>query len=214
MNAGVLQIDRIRAALRTARIGRRIDYLTSTTSTNDEAWQRIDAEDADGLVVFAEHQSAGRGRFGRRWHSPRGASLLCSIALIDARSEFTGGRLCLLTAVAARDAIGACTDVTVTIKWPNDLLLSGRKVGGILIESRRLNNGLQAYVVGIGINCLQQRGHLGSVLGESATSLELESARPVDRTTLAASLLTELDQRLVGDEKRQNVKTSKRRNKT
>ena len=198
MTAGVLQINRIRAELRTARIGRHIEYLNSTTSTNDEAWQRINDEDADGLVVFAEHQSAGRGRFGRRWNSPRGASLLCSVALIDAHRELSGSGLCRLTAVAACDAIGACTSSAPTIKWPNDLLLSGRKVCGILIESRTRNDGLQAYVVGIGINCLQHRGHLMPELGESATSLELECDRPVDRTALAASLLTELDRRLTG----------------
>lgn len=199
MNAGALQIDRLRTELSRiagARIGRRIEYLASTTSTNDEAWLRIDSEDADGLVVLAEHQSGGRGRFGRTWHSPRGASLLCSVALVDSSGELAGGSLCLLTAVAACDAVTACTDVALTIRWPNDLLISGRKLGGILIESRRRRDGQQAYVVGIGINCLQHRGHLAPSLGESATSLELESAQAIDRTALAVALLRELDRRL------------------
>lgn len=199
MSAGALQIDRLRnelAGFAGARIGRRIEYFASTTSTNDEAWGRIDSEDADGLVVLAEHQSAGRGRFGRTWHSPRGASLLCSVALIEISGDLAGGSLCLLTAAAVCDSVIACTGVTPTIRWPNDLLVSGRKLGGILIESRRRRDGHQAYVVGIGINCLQHRGHLDPSLGESATSLELESAHPVDRTGLAVALLRELDRRL------------------
>lgn len=199
MNGGALQIDRLRTELSRfagARIGRRIEYLASTTSTNDEAWRCIDSEDADGFVVLAEHQSGGRGRFGRTWHSPRGASLLCSIALIDSSGDLAGGSLCLLTAVAACDAVTACTGVALTIRWPNDLLISGRKLGGILIESRRRRDGQQAYVVGIGINCLQHRGHLAPALGESATSLELESAHAIDRTALAVALLRELDRRL------------------
>ncbi len=193
MTVGALRIDRIGAELRTKRIGRHIEYLESTSSTNDDAWRYVEADDADGLVIFAEYQSAGRGRSGRTWHSPRGASLLCSALLIDERAELTGGELGLVAAVATRDAIVACTDVVPVIKWPNDLLVSGRKLGGILTESRLRHDGIRAYVVGIGINCLQQHGHLVSALGDSATSLELESAYPVDRTALATSLLTELD---------------------
>lgn len=193
MTVGALRIDRIGAELRTTRIGRHIDYLESTSSTNDDAWRHIEADDADGLVIFAEYQSAGRGRSGRRWHSPRGASLLCSVLLIDGRAELTGGELGLVAAVATRDAIVACTEAAPVIKWPNDLLVSGRKLGGILVESRLRRDGVRAYVVGIGINCLQQRGHLVSTLSAQATSLELESAYPVDRTALAISLLTELD---------------------
>ncbi len=193
MTSGTLQIERIRNELRTKRIDRRIDCVESTTSTNDEAWRCIDAEDADGLVIFAEYQSAGRGRLGRTWHSPRGAGLLFSVMLIDKRAELTGGELGLIAAVAACGAITACTDVAVTIKWPNDLMVSDRKLGGILIESRARPDETRAFVVGIGINCLQHRGHLAPVLGESATSLELESADTVDRTRLAIRLLTELD---------------------
>jgi BirA family biotin operon repressor/biotin-[acetyl-CoA-carboxylase] ligase len=193
MNAGALDIERIKAEVRTTRVGRRIEYLETTTSTNDEAWARIDNEDADGLVIFAEYQSAGRGRLGRTWHSPRGASLLCSVALITDEDDAPGDQLVLLTGVAAVDAIRACTDVTPTIKWPNDLCVAGRKLGGILIESRVCRTGRRACVVGIGLNCLHQRGHLDDELADSATSLEIESAQAVDRTNIAIALLEALD---------------------
>ena len=216
-------------------MGSRIEYVDSTTSTNDEAWRRATAwseppassegiacgegiacsepiawskpiarseartrghvggNDADGLVVFAEYQSAGRGRFGRTWHAPRGAGLLCSIVVIDRRNELAGGEIALLAAVAACDAIRVCTNVSPVIKWPNDLLVGGRKLGGILVESRPHGGQCRAFVVGIGINCLQQRGHLHAALAVTATSLELECAGPVDRSMLAGSLLEELD---------------------
>ncbi len=218
MEVGTLQIERISAELRTRRIGRRIEYLNSTTSTNDEAWQRIEEDTADGLVILAEYQTAGRGRLGRVWHSPRGASLLCSVALIDrlesrsdkvaSRScrvgELTGGEIGLLAAVAARDAIVCCSDVIPIIKWPNDLLVAGRKLGGVLIESRVRRDSSRACVLGIGINCLQQTGHLPPELADSATSLELESDRVVDRTALVIALLAELDGWLTSDQRRLN----------
>jgi len=193
MESGTLQIGRIRESLRTRRVGRRIEYFVSTTSTNDEAWRRIHEPDADGLVVLAEHQSAGRGRMGRAWESPRGASLLCSVAVVDGARELSGGDLSMLTAVAACDAIRVCAGVHATIKWPNDLLVDGRKVAGILIESRARQDGVPAYVIGIGVNCLQQRGHLSEGWGDAATSLELESDGVIDRTGLAMALLAELD---------------------
>ena len=199
MIPGELEMDRIRQTLDPRRIGRRIEHLTSTSSTNDAAWKMIDAVvEPDGLVVLAEHQSAGRGRFGRRWESPRGAGLLGSVILIDKTRSWSGGELSLLTAIAARDAIMACTDVVPVIKWPNDLLVAGRKLAGILIESRVFRESLMAYVLGIGINCLQQRNHLASELAETATSLELESRHPIDRTALAIALLGELDRWLGG----------------
>ncbi len=200
MQTGTLDTERIRATLRTRRIGRRIEYVDSTTSTNDEAWHFADDDHADGLAVFAEHQTAGRGRLGRSWHSPRGASLLCSILLLDSRGTWNGGELGLVAAVAACDAVAGATDVKPAIKWPNDLTVEGRKLGGILIESRVRHDGLRAFVMGIGINCLQHRGHLEPDLSESATSLELESTRPVDRTGVAVALLDELDRWLAHDE--------------
>ncbi|UCE62264.1 MAG: biotin--[acetyl-CoA-carboxylase] ligase [Phycisphaerales bacterium] len=189
----MLDIANIQRTLDTRRVGRRIEHLESTTSTNDAAWAQIDLGGADGLVVFAEHQSAGRGRFGRKWESPKGASLLCSVAIVDTSDEISGGELSLLSAVAVRDAIARCSEVVPTIKWPNDLLVLRRKLGGILVESRANGGGGRVYVVGIGINCLQQRGHISPDLIDRATSLELESKQKIDRNELAAAVLAELD---------------------
>ncbi len=157
--SGPLRMAEIRAGLAGKRIGRRIEFLESTTSTNDVAWQFLAGPDADGLAVLADHQSAGRGRHRRFWHSPRGASLLCSVALIENAPAWTGSQLALLAGIAACDAIRLTTDIVPSIKWPNDLLVRDRKVGGVLVESE-MRADATALVVGVGINCLQQATHL------------------------------------------------------
>jgi len=193
----VLDIEHIRNTLDTRRIGWRIEYFPETASTNCEAWRLVESEARepghDGLVVLAEHQTAGRGRLGRTWHSPRGASLLCSIVVTDRDRRFRGDEVMLLCAVAACDAVAKATSVKPRIKWPNDLIVNQRKLGGILIETKSITGVGRTFVCGIGINCLQQRGHLAPEISATATSLELESALPVDRTRVATKLLKEFD---------------------
>ncbi|MCH7597071.1 MAG: biotin--[acetyl-CoA-carboxylase] ligase [Planctomycetes bacterium] len=202
MGDALLDIDRISLERAGGRIGRRVEYVESLDSTNAEAWRRIEHADADGLVVFAEHQTAGRGRLGRTWEAPRGAGLLMSVVVFDqpvgqdcvANDSATGARLGVAIAVATCDAIARTAGVTVVIKWPNDLLIGGRKVAGILIESRKLSDARVAYVIGIGINCLQHRGHLIGPLAKTATSLEIESEFAIDRTALAVEVLRHLEE--------------------
>jgi len=201
MSAGKLQLERILDERCTCRVGRRIEIHDTVDSTNELAWERVANGDSDGLVIFAEHQQSGRGRLGRSWDSPRGASVLMSLVLHDPEGDLGSEILSLLAAVAATDAVDAASAVTVEIKWPNDLTVNGRKLGGILIESRSgrrqgTSPGMQAptvYVVGTGINCLQHRRHFTSELRDTATSLDLESALPVDRNRVARHLLIELD---------------------
>jgi BirA family transcriptional regulator, biotin operon repressor / biotin---[acetyl-CoA-carboxylase] ligase len=210
MAAGKLQLEHVSTGLQTRRVGRNIELHESVDSTNRVAWERVAAlrdsgsagaegSPCDGRVILAEHQSAGRGRLGRNWASPRGASVLASLILLDDTLDLTGDLLALLTAVAAVDAVRSATGVVAEIKWPNDLVLEGRKLGGILIESRawapapHLPGSGNAYVVGIGINCLQHRNHFAPELRPWATSLELECPRAIDRTAVVRHLLGELD---------------------
>ena len=207
MTSHTLCLERLVSGLSLRRVGRTADQgplirlLDSATSTNDRAFQSALDQDADGLVVFAEHQSEGRGRLGRRWFAPRGAGLLCSVLLIERGADSPkdavalGPRLGLLAAVACHDAIAQVTGVQVRIRWPNDLLVDGRKVGGILVESRPISrqDAGTAYVVGMGINCLQHGAHFPPDLRGRATSLELVAQGPIDRNALAGELLTQLD---------------------
>lgn len=188
--SATLQEASIVEGLRLGRVGRQVEVHGTLDSTNRLAWRRLAKGGVDGLVVLAEHQSAGRGRFGRRWECPRGAGVLMSLALHEPAGRLNGNTLALLSAAAAVDAIERATAVSAEIKWPNDLVVQGRKLAGILIESRP---GSGWFVVGIGINCLQHRRHFPAEWQDSATSLELETDQPVDRTPVVRHLLVELD---------------------
>jgi BirA family biotin operon repressor/biotin-[acetyl-CoA-carboxylase] ligase len=113
--------------------------------------------------------------------------------VVDDAEVLKGALLGLIGAVAACDAIRSAAAVPTDIRWPNDLVVHGRKVGGVLVESRPRNEGGRVFVAGIGINCLQQTAHFGSELRGRATSLEIESPGPVDRAGVARSLVQALD---------------------
>ena len=190
---GLLDADAIRDGLNTKRVGRLVRVLPETTSTNDEVLARADDRAADGLAVLAEQQTSGRGRMGRQWVSPRGASVLCSVLVFLDDTPAWMSRTTLIGGVAAYDAARPWAPDAITIKWPNDLLVSARKLGGVLVESRPVGGATRAFAIGVGINCLQQDAHWPAELRGRATSLEIESDRPVDRVVVVRALLTALD---------------------
>ncbi len=200
----ILTAERLRAGWTPRRVGRRILVLDEADSTNTVALDAAAEPDADGLVIFAEAQMAGRGRLGRSWISPRGASILASVVLIEPWAEAAaagsvgsaskvGAWLTQVTAVAVCEAVRRLTDVAPAIKWPNDVRVDGRKLGGILIESRRVGTDATAWVIGIGLNCLQHEGHFPLELREQATSLELVASHGVDRAAVGRELLRAMD---------------------
>ena len=165
------------------RFGHEYLYVESTPST-----QLLVAPEApEGTVVVAGEQTAGRGRLGRRWLAPAGTSLLCSVQLvphIDARRlpELTG-----VAAHASAEAIEAVTGIAAEIKEPNDLLIGGRKVAGVLAEARE-----ERVVLGIGINVNIPTSELPT---DVATSLLVETSRELDRAELLIELLDRLEAR-------------------
>ena len=202
-----MTIDELRLGWQPRRVGRRIILMPEAESTNTVALAAAAEPDADGLAILADAQTAGRGRFGANWASPRGAGVLCSVVLLSPEQlegsptpsdvlSRTSAWLTHVAAVAACDAIRQAVAITPAIKWPNDLRIGGKKIAGILIETRPIASDTRAWVVGIGINCLQHAGHFAPELRESATSLELATDHPVDRTAVARELLKALDQRL------------------
>ena len=188
MPSDLLDPDKIKANLKTRRIGRKILVYSSTSSTNDIAAEYAKSDANDGLVVFAEEQSAGRGRACAKWHGNHAESILCSIVLADC--NMGAELLCLTCAVAVAEAIGKARSAQAKIKWPNDIMLSGKKVAGILIEKCEIVSG---YVVGIGINCHQKKDSFPAELQSIATSLDIESQTVCDRIGLAKRLLTSID---------------------
>jgi len=182
----LLDTDQIKAQLKTRRIGRKILVYSRTSSTNDIAAEYAKNKGNDGLVVFAEEQTAGRGRAGAKWHSGRSDSMLCSILLTDC--ALNGELLSLTCAVAVAETIGK----SAKIKWPNDIILNGKKAAGILLESKKDRTG-NIYILGIGINCHQTSDSFPPELRQAATSIDIESQTVCDRILLAKRLLTVLD---------------------
>ncbi len=192
-----LRGDAIAEGLVSRRVGRQIVILPVVDSTNSYALNVLAREtglDADGAAVFAERQTQGRGRLGRQWHCPAGAGLTFSVLL------FEGGRATLpaywmaLGAVAVVRGIEAATDVCPMIRWPNDVYAGERKLAGILVEAAWSGSGPSALALGVGINCLQQRGHFPPDIAGTATSLELESRQAISRTAVARAVLAALDE--------------------
>ncbi len=186
-----LDVDTIEAGLDTRLIANKILLYKATSSTNDVAWEYASNGDNNGLCIFAEQQHAGRGRRGNRWLSAPGAGILCSILLLDMNDA--GEMLTLTAAVAVAETISERLGRGAKIKWPNDIFLDGRKVAGLLVESRP-GRGAVDYVLGIGINCHQDRAFFENAqLDNPATSLDIETGSAVDRNRLACNLLNTLD---------------------
>ena len=197
-NYRLLDPDEIKAHLKTKRIGRKILVYDSTSSTNDIAAEYARNKQNDGLAVFAEEQTAGRGRAGSEWFSGRADSILCSIVLTDSRLD--AELLSLTCAVAVAETIGKTGRSHAKIKWPNDIMLNGKKVAGILLESK-VDKGWNACIIGIGINCHQKKDSFSVQIQPNATSLDAESNSVSDRILLAKRLLTSVDQWLETAEK-------------
>jgi BirA family biotin operon repressor/biotin-[acetyl-CoA-carboxylase] ligase len=179
------------------RLGRRV-YVHSTLDSTNRYLLEHAVQAGDGAVAWAEWQTAGRGRLGRRWEAPRGSSILLSVLLHEPPETLLRTHAALLAAVAACEAIEAHTDLEPAVRWPNDLVVGGRKLGGVLAESclltaEQTEGARLALVIGIGINCLQQPGHFAGDLAARATSLECESRHPIHRAAVASGLLRRLD---------------------
>jgi BirA family transcriptional regulator, biotin operon repressor / biotin---[acetyl-CoA-carboxylase] ligase len=185
-----LSHDSIAGNLTTRIVGRQVVVYRSTASTNDLAWQYAGDEKNHGTAIFAENQTAGRGRQGNKWCGGESMSVLCSILLLDA--PLPPDLLTLAAGVALAEAIGPCGRHVARLKWPNDVTLNSLKVAGILIESKTLRGGA-AFVIGIGVNCCQRRHDFAPEIAGDATSIELASGVPCDRNPLARRLLIELD---------------------
>lgn len=177
--------------LTTARLGRAARAFEVIPSTNAvaAAWAAEGAP--DGALVVAEHQTAGRGRLGRAWADEPGQNLLASVVLRPALPPERLGLVALAAGVAAAGAVEGVAGLAPALKWPNDVLLGGRKAGGVLVEGQLAPRGPAAVVVGVGLNVNQTS--FPAALAGRATSLAREGGRPVARAPLLAALLAALE---------------------
>lgn len=188
----------IREGLETKVIGRDVVYFAETDSTNLRAAALAEQGAGDGTVVVAEAQSAGKGRLGRRWSSPGGVNLYLSIILRPGIAPRHAPLLTFLSSLATARTIERETGLRPTVKWPNDVLLNGCKVAGLLNEMNAETERVNYVILGIGVNLNMQAGQFPADLRYPATSLALALGRPVDRLRFCRRLLAEID-RLYAD---------------
>jgi len=178
---------------KTKIIGRDIRVFERTTSTNDVVEKLARDGVREGAVVFAESQTKGRGRLGRKWISPERKGLWFSVLLRpDLRPQETT-QLTVAAATALRRAIQSETGLKPEIKWPNDILIGGKKVAGILTELSAELDRVKHVILGIGVDVNLDAGEFPEELKKTATSLKIESGAAISRAVLAVAILRELD---------------------
>ena len=187
IETGRLDIEAVKKTLAAHGFGANLHYSGVLASTSDRLIGLAGEGHPQGTVVIAEHQTAGRGRQGRSWHSPAGLGLYLSLLL---RPGLPAGRLSGLTlalGVSAAETAERISGIPVEVKWPNDLYCRGRKTGGILTELHTIGWLVQTVVVGLGLNVNNR--DLPPELSPSATSLSLESGKHLSREQLLAEML-------------------------
>src|SRR6266496_6400384 len=185
--------DELQAHSARATIGRQIIVLEQTSSTNEAILQVATANSNQGLVLFAEHQTAGRGQRGDRWESAAGKGLWFSVLLRPKIQINDSGQLTIWAIETISDVIRIEFSLEPAIKLPNDVQLSGRKVAGVLVEMRAQEKAPHLAVVGIGINVNQSLEDFPPELQSRAISLAIALRRLVDRQKFAFSVLQNLD---------------------
>jgi len=190
----LLNADDLQARLgKDTRIGRDIRVFQETDSTNDVVERLARDRVPEGVVVFAESQLRGRGRLGRKWSSPAGRGLWFSVLLRPDLHPQEATRLTIAGATALWRAILEQTGIRAEVKWPNDLLIGGRKVAGILTEMNAELDHVNYVILGIGVDVNQTAADFPADLRRIATSLRIETRQPIARAALAAAILQELD---------------------
>jgi len=188
-----LVADDLRAALGECRLGNQLIVVDQARSTNDLAWEAEARGEAEGFVVFAEQQTAGRGQYGRRWESAPYKGLWFSVLL---RPRITLGESPQLTSLLAGVVAATIIEQTgcaASIKAPNDIYVADRKVAGVLVEGRTERDGSYVAVAGLGVNVNQALEDFPLELQATAGSLGMAIGRQLPRAHLAVALLQKLE---------------------
>jgi len=187
----ILTPNMLKQRLRGGLFGKRIHHFFKTGSTNKVALELGHAGEPEGAVVLAEEQAAGRGRAGHEWLSERAAGIYMTLLLRPKLAPVQAPVLTMMAGLSAHAAVEAVTGLLVDLKWPNDLLVRRRKVGGILTEMHAEPGQVRFVIVGIGLNVNQEK--FGGDLADKATSLRIETGKPQSRMELLVRLLREFE---------------------
>lgn len=188
----VLILKDVEQGLKTRAIGKEIHLYREVRSTNTLATDLAQQGAAEGSVVVAETQTAGKGRLGRTWISPRG-NLYLSVILRPNIPPHKAPLLTLMGAVAVASAIRKQLNIEAAIKWPNDIFISGKKVGGILTEMSAEPDRVKHVVLGIGVNVNMDISELPPQIRQVSATLSAETGKKIDRSLFLQRLLSELD---------------------
>lgn len=187
-----IRLGRLQESLRTKRFGKHLFYSSELSSTNDWARELAEMGAEEGTVTVAQNQTAGRGRLGRKWISPRGG-LWFSIVLRPSLKASGAAKLVFVASLAVAEVLVEKYGLRTETKWPNDVLVNGKKICGILAEMNTGKEGINYAVLGIGVNA----NFAGNVLPESlkaaATSIQKETGKKVRLESLLKTLLEKLE---------------------
>jgi len=187
----ILTPNMLRQQLKGALFGKRIYHFFKTDSTNRVAMELGHAGEPEGAVVLAEEQTAGRGRQGRAWHSERAAGIYVTLLLRPKLAPAQAPLLTMMAGLSTRSAVQAVTGLAVDLKWPNDLLIGGKKAGGILTEMHAEPGQIRFVIVGIGLDVNQEK--FPAELANLATSLRIETGKSQSRLEILVRLLREFE---------------------
>ncbi|OPX89513.1 MAG: Bifunctional ligase/repressor BirA [Pelotomaculum sp. PtaB.Bin117] len=189
-----LYAEEILDGLNSKFFGQQVYYYDSVSSTNDMAKELVRQGARDGSIVVAEEQTGGKGRLGRKWHSPKYKNVCFSVILYPSVNPSEASQMTMVTAVALALAVRKKTGVPVGIKWPNDLFVGGRKICGILTEMSAELDRIDYLVVGAGLNVNQELIELPEEVRDIATSLKVETGAELARVDLLQAMLEEYEQ--------------------
>lgn len=183
--------EEIKKSLTSKWAGKCLYYFDTTGSTNEDAKQKLAEGNPDGTLVVADMQTKGRGRRGRSWNSPKGDSIYMSLALKPAFLPDKASMVTLVMALSVTKAIRKITAAAAMIKWPNDIVVNGKKVCGILAEMNMDKNEIASVVIGVGINVNGRE--FPEEIKETATSLFIETAGEISRAQLIVEILKQFE---------------------
>ncbi|WP_341356536.1 biotin--[acetyl-CoA-carboxylase] ligase [Rossellomorea sp. y25] len=185
--------SKIRLGLQTKTLGRVIHYEESVQSTQRIAHVLAGDGAAEGTLVISDEQTAGRGRLMREWHSSKGTGIWMSLILKPLLPPQKAPQFTLITAVAVVQAIEEATDLHPQIKWPNDILIDGKKVTGILTELQAESDKINSIIIGIGMNVNHTKEHFPDELQTIATSLAIEQGDTLSRSEIVQKVLERIE---------------------
>ena len=199
MNNGIdgfeaaLRAEEIEKALQRQRLGRKIHYFSALDSTNLYARKLAEEGALEGEVVVAESQTGGKGRLGRSWVSPPNLNLYLSVILRPKLPPLHAPQITLMAAVALAETVQCFIPLPAEIKWPNDILVGGKKLAGILTESSCDPGKILFVILGIGVNLNFPKELMPEAIRESATSIMALTGKPVNRSEFTLRLIQNLE---------------------